>query len=209
MSFDFRQHLGVVDRSVASLERDGTSVRAVTLARTYDTTVDDLWDAATNSQRLPRWFAPVEGELKLGGRFKIQGNAEGTIRDCEPPSLLSMTWEYGGETSWVEVRMAREGSDRSRLTLTHHVPVNEHWKKYGPGAVGVGWELGLAGLERHLSDVTAEPMDEQAFWASPEGKAFMSGSGKAWGEAHVEAGEATEQAHAAAAATVAAFTGDA
>lgn len=75
--------------------------------------------------------------------------------------------------------------------------------------MGVGWELGLAGLERHLSDVTAEPMDEQAFAAPPDGKAFMSGSGKAWGEAHVEGGEATEQAHAAAAATVGAFTGDA
>lgn len=52
-------------------------------------------------------------------------------------------------------------------------------------------------------------MDEQAFTAPPDGKAFMSGSGKAWGEAHVEGGVATEQAHAAAAATVGAFTGDA
>ena len=42
MDFEFEQHLGAVERSVSSLERDGKPARAVTLARSYDTTVDDL-----------------------------------------------------------------------------------------------------------------------------------------------------------------------
>lgn len=209
LEFDLEQHLGAVDRSVASLDRDGAPVRAVTLTRSYDTDVDDLWDAATNSERLPRWFAAVGGSLRLGGRFKIEGNAEGAIRECEPPSFLSLTWECGGESSWVEARMAAEGNERSRLTLTHFAPVNDHWKKYGPGAVGVGWELGLAGLARHLSDPTAELIDQEAFAASPEGKAFMSRSSNAWGEASIDAGEDAEQAHAAARETAGAYTGDA
>lgn len=209
MEFDLEQHLSAVDRSVASLERDGTPVRAVTLRRSYDTGVDDLWDAATNSERLPRWFAPVGGDLRLGGRFKIEGNAEGTISKCEPPSFLSLTWEFGGETNWVAARMATEGNKRSRLIVTHFAPVNEHWKKYGPAATGVGWELWLVGLERHLTDPTARRIDAEAFAASPEGKAFMSRSSEAWAEANIEAGEDVEHAHAAARETAAAYTGDA
>ena len=33
--------------------------------RSYDTTVDDLWEAITTPERLARWFLPVEGDLKL------------------------------------------------------------------------------------------------------------------------------------------------
>ena len=51
MDLDVEQHLGAVERSVSSLERDGQPARAVTLVRSYETTVEDLWDAVTNSER--------------------------------------------------------------------------------------------------------------------------------------------------------------
>ena len=86
MTYDFEKHLGQVERSVSSLERGGKPARAVTLTRTYDTTVDDLWDAVTSPERLPRWFAPVGGDLKLGGRYKVHGNAGGEVTACEPPA---------------------------------------------------------------------------------------------------------------------------
>ena len=35
MEFDVKRHLGAVERSVSSLERDGQPARAVTLARSY------------------------------------------------------------------------------------------------------------------------------------------------------------------------------
>lgn len=56
---DFAAHLGAVTRTVGELTRDGKPARKVTLARTYDTTPTDLWNAITDPDRLSRWFVPV------------------------------------------------------------------------------------------------------------------------------------------------------
>ncbi|MDE0280427.1 MAG: SRPBCC domain-containing protein [Gammaproteobacteria bacterium] len=143
MNLDVERHLGAVERTVLSLERDGQAARAVALARSYATTVEDLWDAVTNAERIPRWFLPVSGRLELGGRFQLEGNAGGTIMHCERPSHLGLTWEFGGEVNWVEVRLCNDGAGHSRLAITHTTLVSDHWHKFGPGAVGVGWEMGL------------------------------------------------------------------
>ena len=73
----------------------------VIATRNYDTDIDDLWDALTSAERIPRWFLPISGELKPGGRYQFQGNAGGKITRCEPPRLLSVTWEYGAEVRRV------------------------------------------------------------------------------------------------------------
>lgn len=44
MDLDVERLLAAVERTVSSLERDGQAARAVTLARSYATTVEDLWD---------------------------------------------------------------------------------------------------------------------------------------------------------------------
>ena len=206
MPFDVERHLGAMERSVSSLERDGKPVRAVTLARSYDTTHDDLWDALTNPARIPRWFMPVSGDLRRGGRYQLTGNAGGVITDCDRPSFLAMTWEFGAEVSWVEVRLASEATG-SRLTLTHIAPVSDHWARYGPGAVGIGWELGVLGLALHLEDPGAAKMDEATLAASPEGKALITGSGDAWGSAAIAGGEDEGIARASARRTIAFYTG--
>ena len=64
--------------------------------------------------RLPRWFAQVDGDLKLGGRFHVHGNAEGTVTACEPQKHVAGTWEFGGATSWIELNLTPEG-DGTRL----------------------------------------------------------------------------------------------
>ncbi|MDG0810493.1 SRPBCC family protein [Cohnella rhizosphaerae] len=179
----------------------------MTLERAYDTTLDDLWDAMTNPERLPRWFAPVGGELRLGGRYQIQNNAGGTVTECEPPRFFALTWEFAGGLSWVEVRLFAEGEDRSRLKLSHICPVDDHWKKFGPGAVGVGWDLSLAGLAFHLADGGAERIDEHEFGASVEGKAFMADCSEEWRRAAVAGGENESRAEAAANRVTAFYTG--
>ena len=95
MGFDFESHLGAVERSVSWLERDGLPAGAVTLSRSYATSVEDLWDAVTNGQRIPRWFLPISGELELGGRYQLEGNAGGVITACKRPSRFALTWELG------------------------------------------------------------------------------------------------------------------
>ena len=208
MNFDVQAHLSAVERSVSSLERDGRPAHAATLSRTYETTLDDLWDTVTNAERIPRWFLPISGDLEPGGRFQLEDNAGGTIVACEPLSHIALTWEFGGDVSWVDVRFSDEGAGRARLTLTHTSLHSNHWDQYGPGATGVGWELGLMGLALHLPDPTAPKPDEVAFAASSDGKAIITGSSEAWAQAAVAAGTDPEAAREAAMRTTAFYTGE-
>src|SRR5262249_13290945 len=133
--------LGAEFRRYEDREHEGKPARVVAAVRTYDTDQEDLWDALTGRERIPRWFLPVEGDRKLGGRYKHKGTAGGIRTRGDPPQALDITWEFGGGMSWVTVRLDAQGK-RTRLTLEHIVHVSdadEHWAKFGPGAVGVGW----------------------------------------------------------------------
>ena len=199
-------------RKVENREHLGRPAVVAMLRRSYDTSVEDLWNAVTTPERLARWFAPVEGDLEAGGRYQIKGNAGGTITRCDPPEAFDLTWEIMGGTSWVNVRLARNG-DRALLTLEHIAHKDgigeEHLEKYGPGAVGIGWDLGFYGLERHLRAPYA-PLDHaamEAWFASAEGKAVLRRSGEAWAEAHAASGENADEARAKAERTIAFYTG--
>ena len=208
MDLNVDSHLAAVERAVSSLERDGQPARAVTLARTYATTVEYLWDAVTSADRIARWFLPISGDLELGGRYQFEGNAGGTITHCERPSFLGLTWEFGDDVSWVEVRLAQDGAGRARLALTHTALLSDHWTEFGPGAVGVGWEMGLLGMELHLTRPGEPKIDAQTFHLTPEGKALHIGSSEAWGKAAIAAGTDPDAARAAAGRTTAFYTGE-
>ena len=134
-------------------------------------------------------------------------DAGGVITACEQPSRLALTWEFGGDVSWVEVSVSGDGAGRVRLTLTHISHLSEHWERYGPGATGVGWEMGLLGLALHIARPNEPKLDEVAFATSRDGKALMAGSSERWGEAAVAGGADPEAARAAARRTAAFYTG--
>ena len=208
MRFDSESHLAAAKRCVSLLERDGKAAGAITLARSYATTIEDLWDAVTNADRIPRWFAPVSGELRPGGRYQLEGNAGGVITACVRLSHFALTWEFGDDTSWVDVRVSEEGAGHARLALTHTAQLSDHWDEYGPGAAGVGWEMGLLGLAIHLLQPNEPRPDDAAFAASPDGKSFIAGSSEKWGQASVGAGTDPVAARAAARRTTAFYTGE-
>lgn len=209
MDFDFDRHLSAVERSVSSSEREGMPAHDVTLSRSCETTVGDLWDAVTNPERIPRWFLPVSGDLEQGGRYQLDGNAGGRITECEPLSHFALTWEFDDDISWMKVSISEDGGGRARITLTHTAYHLEHWNVYGPGATGVGWELGLVGLDIYLSN-PHEPMpDETEFATSPEGRSFIAGSSDGWGRAAAASGTESATARAAADRTTAFYTGEA
>src|SRR5688500_3101682 len=97
--------LGAEFRRVEDREHLGKPAIVAVAIRTYDTTVEDLWEAVTTRERLARWFLPLEGDLEVGGRYQLVGNAGGTITRCDPPEALDLTWEFGGGMSWVQVRL--------------------------------------------------------------------------------------------------------
>jgi uncharacterized protein YndB with AHSA1/START domain len=205
--FDIDPQISAVSRKVGTRERDGREAKVVTISQAYDTDVDDLWETCTTADRLARWFAPVSGELQLGGRYQIEGNASGIVERCDPPKSFSLTWEFGGGVSWVEVRLAPEPGGGARFELEHTAYPEEHWEQYGPGAVGLGYDLSLAALARHLATGEITNDAEQAgWWGSDEGKRFLAASGERWYEADVAGGADAEAARAAADRTVAAYT---
>ena len=187
MPIDALAYAGAIVRDVKSVERDGKPAKAVVATATYATSIDDLWDAVTTAARIRRWFLPVSGELKLGGRYQLEGNAGGTITACDTQRHhFASTWEFGGQTSWIEVQLTASKPGEATLELTHIAIIDDaFWPTYGPGAVGVGWDLGLLGLLRHIeSPGVDKPPEQVAAWAtSPEALEFYRIASTAWGRA--------------------------
>ena len=205
---DIARELEAVHREVADRTVPAGDAKAVILEREYDAPIEDVWDALTNPERIGRWFLPISGDYRLGGTYQFEGNAGGEIRECDQPNRLKVTWVYGpvqsdADISEVELRLSRAGDNRTRFVLEHTAVVpEEFWAMYGPGAVGVGWEGGLLGLELHLRGGSVG--DPQAWQGSDEGREFNTRSSKAWGEAYRAYG-ADEEAVATAVANSTAF----
>src|SRR5829696_7241475 len=96
---------GLVERIVRSGKRDGAPTRIAIARRTYATDQADLWDALTSAKRIPRWFLPVSGDLGVGGRYQVEGNAGGVVERCDEPESFAVTWEYGPMVSWLTITL--------------------------------------------------------------------------------------------------------
>lgn len=208
MEIDVAKLAGAVTREVVETERDGKAARTVVAERTYDAGIDDVWDAITNPERIPRWFLPVTGDLRVGGRYQTEGNAGGTILRCDEPGLLSLTWEYNDDVSWLDVHL-ESVDDGTTLRLEHTAHVSPHWEEFGPGAVGVGWDMALLGLGQHLDTGESISPEEGMAWAtSDNGKSFITAASESWGQADIAGGEDETRARAAAERTRQAYTGE-
>jgi uncharacterized protein YndB with AHSA1/START domain len=182
-------HREVGSRQVARGGERTEEARTVLLRRTYDAAVEDVWDACTDPERISRWFLPVSGDLKLGGRYQLEGNASGEILRCEPPELLKVSWLFGEDPDFseVEVRLTPRGEGQTVFELEHVAVVPpEMWELFGPGAVGIGWDLTALGLGLQLR---GGPIGDLAAWReSDEAREFMTRSSEAWGAAYEASG---------------------
>jgi uncharacterized protein YndB with AHSA1/START domain len=128
-----------------------SGLKTLVIRRTYHTTPEDVWDALTNPERVVRWFLPVTGDLRPGGCFSLEGNASGDIVRCDKPREIALTWEFGGGTSDVKVRLTPQ-CDATVLELEHSpVPAEIVTNVGDTWGLGAGWELGMVALERHLA----------------------------------------------------------
>src|SRR5690349_4618879 len=88
---------------------------AVRVEDHYDTDVDDLWQACTSPERLARWIARVEGDLRVGGTIELIFTSSWTgparIEECAAPHHLLLTTQPGTEDEGqIEVWLTQEGS---------------------------------------------------------------------------------------------------
>lgn len=184
------------------------SQRIISLTQTFNTSRETLWDAVTDPEELKKWFAPVSGKLESGGDYSISGNASGKITSCETLRNFSLTWDFAGKRSIVDVSLSQDEAPKNSkilLELKHTFDVDSHWEKYGAGAGGVGWDMSLAGLALYLNGKSRPSEEEWA--ASTEAKEFVSKASEAWLEAAIQGGEDETWAKTAAERTTAFYTG--
>lgn len=208
---DVSHHVNAVQRTVGTRTLDAGEARIVTLSRSYATDAADLWDACTNADQLLRWFALVHGDLRLDGKYQVEGNASGTVLTCDPPRTFTATWEFGGGVSWIELQIIDEGPEQARMQLDHIALVDdEMWPQYGPGAVGIGWDLAVLGLAIHLETGEAVPahFKEEEWSVTGDGRDYIRDAGEGWYAAHVASGEDADVARRAADNTIAFYRGD-
>jgi len=146
---DTTDQIDAIHREVDRRSVDGDEVVSVLLRRAYGASVQDVWSAVTDPERIARWFMPVSGDLREGGDFQLHGNAGGRILRCDPPRMLRAT--FGGESSIVEVRLTPDGDDSTTLELEHTVPIEMAGSGAGALFVGPGWDGAVMGLGLYLS----------------------------------------------------------
>jgi len=210
---DITREIEAVEREVGTGRIAAGEARVVRLRRTYDAGIDDVWDALTTPERISRWFLPLSGDLRLGGRYQFQGQAGGSIVACERPNRLQVTWVYPPSdtdegASDLEIRLSPAGDHATTLELVHAAVVpDEMWDTFGPGAVGVGWEQGAFGLSLYLR--TGSTVDDPEAWQlSDEGRAYSKECSEGWGAASLAAGVDPETVERNIAATTAFYTGE-
>ena len=123
---------------------------AVRVEDVYDTDVADLWSAITEPDRLARWIAAVEGDLRIGGvvqaRFTSSWEGPGRIDVCDPPNRLVITMEPGTDDEAVIEALLTEVGERTRLVVEERgLPLDVLY------AHGAGWQAHIEDLGRYLA----------------------------------------------------------
>jgi uncharacterized protein YndB with AHSA1/START domain len=204
---DITSQLNAIHRTVEHQPAtDGAGERVgVLLRRSYDTPIQDVWDAVTQPDRISRWLMPISGDLRAGGSFQLHGNVAGHILTCEPPRLLRTT--FGDPNSIVELRLTPHGDNDTALELEHTVPIEMAQSGAGALYVGPGWDGALMGLGLYLHG--EEIGDPVAAASSPEAQEFSKQSVSAWATVVKDSGTATaEQLAAATEVSLAQFAPD-
>jgi uncharacterized protein YndB with AHSA1/START domain len=211
IEIDVDHQIKAVRRNLGTREIETGKAHVVTVSQSYDTDAEDLWNAVTNVERIPRWFLPISGDLMVGGSYQLEGQAAGTILTCDPPKNFTATWEFGGNVSWIDVSVSGDGPDRARLVLEHIMLVadDEIWREFGPGAVGMGWDSMLLGLALHLATGEAiDPSFGQQWTGTEDGRRFLTLSGEEWYAAGVAFGVEPAAARAMADRCLKAYLGE-
>jgi uncharacterized protein YndB with AHSA1/START domain len=144
--------------------------RVAVFTRTYETSVEDLWDACTDPERLRRWYTPVSGELRLGGTVHQQNMGSATVDVCDAPH--SLTLSLGGGVD--EIMLALSAGPRTgtaTLEVQHATTLDSH--EIGGQmfdaiyCMGGGYYPRLAALDQHLRGTLPEDYDSTRFHLNP------------------------------------------
>jgi uncharacterized protein YndB with AHSA1/START domain len=171
------------DEQTAATEDYGRSTEAGTVRfeRKLPGPIERVWDYLTDSEKRGKWFASGPMEQRAGGKLefhfhnsqltphaeppperykKYEGlTSSGKVTRCDPPNLLSFTWEEmsGGES---EVTFELSEKNNEVLMVVTHRRLRNRGELIG---VSAGWHVHV-GL---LSDILNR-RELRSFWSTYE-----------------------------------------
>jgi uncharacterized protein YndB with AHSA1/START domain len=138
----------------------------------YHTGIDDLWSALTDPRRLGRWYGKVEGDLRLGGQFRLyvedaDSNATGHVEACEPPRRLRVTTRETDESylrgngvppydGVIEATLTADGDQTILVIEVQGMPLDS------VAFYGAGWQIHAENLAAYIAG--RERDDAEARW---------------------------------------------
>src|SRR6266508_3478311 len=124
----------------------------VRMEERLDTDIDDVWSALTDASRLARWYGEVEGDLRLGGEYRVRLFAsgwEGTgrVEACEPPQRLLVRIKDAEEPDEqdIEAMLTADGDQTIVVWEERGMPLDLL------SAYGAGVQLHVEDLADHLA----------------------------------------------------------
>jgi uncharacterized protein YndB with AHSA1/START domain len=140
----------------------------------YDADVDTVWAALTEPERLARWHAHVDGDLRPGGEFRVYVAADdvestGRVQACDPPRRLLVATRETDESyqrgrgvppfdKTVEAILTTLGDQTVLVIEVQGVPLDKI------AFYGAGWQIHAENLAAYLAG--HEPADAEARWAA-------------------------------------------
>lgn len=133
----------------ATMRSTGEDAGAVRVEDVFDTDVEDLWQACTTPERLARWLAQVDGDLRVGGTVQVVFTSTWTgavrVEVCDAPHHLLLTSQPGtDEEGQIEAWLTQEDGGTRLVVEERGLPV--------PGLPfhASGWQAHLEDLGRSL-----------------------------------------------------------
>ncbi|MCR2805630.1 SRPBCC family protein [Paenibacillus soyae] len=129
---------------------------ALALDFEYKTTIEKLWSALTDSNKLAKWVLPNDFKPSVGHKFQFRaepnaywdGIIDGEVLVVDPPSRLSYTWAVGDEKHTVVWTLQDLGDGKVNLHLDQTGFSNPH----GLAGAKHGWTNWSGELEKLLAE---------------------------------------------------------
>jgi uncharacterized protein YndB with AHSA1/START domain len=118
----------------------------------FDTDIGNVWSALTDPSRLARWYGEVEGDLRLGGEYRVRLFASGwqgtgRVEACEPPQRLLVRNKDADEPDEhvIEAMLTADGDQTIVVWEERGMPLDLL------SAYGAGVQLHVEDLADHLA----------------------------------------------------------
>jgi uncharacterized protein YndB with AHSA1/START domain len=157
-----RNHDETTGRVLGTLHSLGNGTGKVRMESVYPSDPDGLWAAISEPDRLARWIADVDGDLRVGGtvsaRFTSGWEGPGRIDVCDPPRRLVVTMSPETDDETVIEAVLSPETDGTRLVVEESgIPLPEI------SGHGAGWQAHMDDLTTHLT--SGESPRWQTRWA--------------------------------------------